>query len=585
MYRSGSPGWRWAVRLSCALAMLVLPLAARAQGEIGRRLSTPVRFSGEIGSRGELYSISGREQRRPSSSARLYLRSSLQLFSTVSVGLDLQYSTESGSSAGVGSSRQPFNQIGITPEWQWGRAYAGSFSDSYSSLTWSGVRMRGAGFNINPGPLRLAAFHGRSQSAVVGGVLDGAYRRSMSGGRIGFGRRSDTGDGRFIDVVLLRAADDPSSLPIPEADATPSVPTDNAFAVTPQENIVLATVTRVPLWQGLIVVSGEAAASIHSRDRRAPVLTDDALDEYAGLLRTFITPRASTYGDIAHNGKVELRNLALPGSSNQSRRTLSASLGYRYVGAGYVSLGLASLPADQQAITADVGVRFPKWNASLRAMQQHDNLLGQKLATTERYRIAGSAMFRPSRTLNSALRIGVNTVDNDSDDVTRRVDFTSWLIGTTQTISLGRDRRLRALAFSWGYQQAGDAGEARADRRLRAHDTSVRATFEASSRVTLTPAVGVALSSTGGTDWKARHTYSLAGHYRGGGRWSSSASLSNSRLNSGGSIQGSLSTRVQLTSSDLVTVSLRSNRVSGIETVSGRFHENRVNVNWSRRIQ
>ncbi|HEX6133598.1 MAG TPA: hypothetical protein VFZ24_06535 [Longimicrobiales bacterium] len=550
------------------------------------RLRTPVRFSGEIGSYGELYSVSGRERRRPSSTGRLFLRSSLELFGTVTVGLDLSYATESGSTAGLGTSRQPFNQIGIAPEWSWGRAYLGAFSDSYSSLTWDGVRMRGLGFNVNPGPVRLAAFYGRSQSAALGGAIDGAFRRDVSGGRIGFGRRSETGDGGFLDVVFLRAADDPSSLPLatePEP-ATSTAVVDNEFAVTPQENIVIAAVTRVPFWQGRLVWSGEAAASVHSRDRRAPVLTDDALDEYAGLLRSFITPRASTYGDIAHNGKLELRNLPLPGSTTRAPRTLSAAVGYRYIGAGYVSLGLASLPADQQAVTADVSVRFRQWNASLRGMQQHDNLLGQKLATTTRYRLAGSASIRLSRAFSSTLRASLNTVGNDTDDVARQVDFASWLVGMSHSVSL-RDRRLRALALNYGYQQAGDAAPQRADSELRAHDTSVRATIQAARNLTITPAIGIALSKSASADWQARHTYSLAGHFRASSRLTSSASLSNSRLNSGGSIQGAVSARYQLTTSDLVTLGIRSNRVSGLQTETGYYHENRVTLNWARSIR
>src|SRR5690606_12852495 len=105
-----------------------------------------------------------------------------------------------------------------------------------------------------------------------------------------------------------------------------------------------------------------------------------------GLLRSFITPRASTYGDIAHKAELELRRYALPGSTTESPRSLSATIGYRYVGAGYVSLGLASLPADQRAVNGRVSARFRTWTASLQGMRQNDNLIGQKLSTTTRNR-------------------------------------------------------------------------------------------------------------------------------------------------------------------------------------------------------
>lgn len=576
--------------LASAALLTLLPARAHAQFDLTSRLSSPVQFSGEVGSFGELYSISGREQRRPTSTGRLYLRSRLELFQSLTVNLDLLYSTESGSGVLAGSTgRQSLNQIGIAPEWSWGRAYAGTFHDTYSSLTYDGVQLRGAGANLTPGPLRLAAFRGRAQSAVVGGAIDGAYARTMTGGKIGLGRRSERGEGGYVDIVFVRTADDPTSLP-PAGISSEEMPSGgshmvNEFAVTPEENVVVAAVTRMSLWDELIVVSGELAASMHSRDRRAPELSDEALDEYSGLLRSFITPRASTYGDIAHNAHVELRRLELPGSTRESPKSLSATVGYKYIGAGYVSLGLASLPADQQAINGGLAVRFRTWNASVQGMQQHDNLIGQKLATTTRNRFAVSATFRPSRLLSSSVRASINTVGSDTDDVERRVDFTSLALGGTQTLTLGRER-LRALALSYGYQQAGDANPLRAGSTVRAHDASLRATFAATRSISVNPAIGLAFSDVGDTGWSLRHTYSLAAQYRAeGGRWSSSASLSNSRLNAGGAIQGAVSSRYRITDGDVLTLSLRSNRVDGLATESGTFHEHTLSLNWTRSIR
>jgi hypothetical protein len=570
-----------------AILAFFLPSIGFAQVDLQNRLSNPVRFTGEIGSLGELYSVSGREQRRPSSTGRLYVRSQLQLFNTVTVNFDLLYSTETGSGVTLGSTgRQSLNQIGIAPEWKWGRAYAGSFHDSYSQLTYDGVSVRGGGFNINPGPLRLAVFTGRAQSAVPGGAVDGAYQRRMTGGKIGLGRRTERGESGFFDVVFMRTADDPASLPAPVASTDDSgIQTGNPYAVTPEENVVVAAVTRVPLWQQRLIVSGEVAASIYSRDRRAPVLSDEALDEYSSLLRSFITPRASTYGDFAHNGKLELRNLALPGSTSNAPRMLSATVGYRYVGAGYVSLGVASLPADQRALDGRASLRFRSWNASVQGMLQEDNLLGQKLATTTRSRLGVNVTFRPLRALSSSLRFGVHTMNNDIDDADRQVDFASYTFGMTQSVNLTRGL-LRSVAFNYGYQQAGDDNPLKAGSHLRAHDASVRTTLDISRAFSLIPAIGLAHSQIGDADADLRHTYSVAAQHRPqGSRWASSLSLSNSRLHAGGSIQAALSSRFRMTDADNVTFSLRSNRVSGLETATGEFHENTLSIQWSRTIR
>ena len=574
------------MRTALLLVLLACPAIAHAQIDLQNRIARPVQFTGEIGSMGELYSVSGREQRRPSSTGRLYMRSRLELFNTVTVNLDLLYSTETGSGVTMGSSgRQSLNQVGIAPQWSWGRAYAGSFHDNYSRFSYDGVALRGGGFNINPGLLRLGLFTGRAQGAVAGGATDGAYRRRMTGGKIGFGRRSERGEGGYVDLVFVRTADDPNSLPAPTGEDS-GVQTGNPYAVTPEENVVLGAVTRVPLLQQRLVLSGEFAGSIYSRDRRAPLLSDDALDQYSSLMRHFITPRASTYGDIAHNAQVELRNVALPGSTNQAPRMLSASVGYRYVGAGYVSLGVASLPADQRAFDARASLRFRSWTASIQGMQQEDNLIGQKLATTTRNRLGVSASFRPTRALNSSVRFAINSMSNDATDADRLVDFASYTVGFTQNINLASNRLLRAVALTYGYQQAGDENPLKASSRLRAHDASVRTTLAFSRSFSLLPAVGLSSSEVGDNDADLRHTYSLAAQHRPqGSRWSSSLSLSNSRLHAGGSIQAAFSSRFRMTDADMVTLSVRSNRVSGLDTATGEFKEHTVSVQWARTIR
>lgn len=583
---------RWLLALLASTAAGMVGSTGAVAQVPGLTLPPAIQYSGEIGSYGEVYSVSGREQRRPSSLGRLYLRSNVELFGAVSVGLDLLYSTESGSGIGLAAAdqRQRLNQLGIRPEWSWGRAYLGSFSESYSDLTWSGVRVQGLGASINPGWVRLGAFGGRTQSAVAGGALDGAYRRAMWGARVGVGRDSDSEQSGYLDLVLLRVADDPSSLDGAEMGSveseTGSGLSVNPHAVTPQENVVLSAVNRLPVWGGRLIWRGEAAVSVHSRDRRAPELSDEALDEYSGLLRSLVTPRASTYGDLAYTGQLDLRRLELPGSTQRSPRTLTGSVGYRYIGAGYVSLGLASLPADQSAVNARVAVRYRTWSASLQGLHQNDNLLGQKLSTTVRDRLAANVSFRAVPALRSSVRASVMTIGSDAVDVAHRVDFTSWTVGTSHTLSLGREGMWRAVSFNHSYQQSGDENPERAASALRAHDADVRVTVGPAPNLSVTPSIGIATSSLGEEEWALRHTYALSANLRGtGGRWSAGAALSNSRLHAGGAIRASLTGRYNVTAADRLSVGVRSNRVTGLQTASGGFQEYTMTVGWSRAIR
>jgi hypothetical protein len=560
-----------------------------AQFQVPDSLSGWARFQGEIGSYAEVYSSTGGPARRPGSTGRLFLRSDLTLFENVSVGLNLLYSTEGGSDIGLHGSarRQQINQIGITPTWSWGRAYLGSFTDSYSSLTWGGTRVQGAGAAVQPGPVRLGAFVGRAQRAVAGGPLDGAYKRTMAGGRIGYGPGSQDNDGGYVDLVFIRAADDPSSLATP-GEIIPGDPTapGTPLAVTPQENVVMAAVTQLPLLSGRLVWTGEAAVSVFSRDRRAPELTEAAVQDHSSLLRSLITPRASTYGDVAYKARLELRRTSLPGALPSRPRSITGSLGFRYIGAGYVSLGVASLPADQRAVDAAVSVRFPRWSASLRGLRQNDNLLDQKLATTGRTHASGTLTYRLTQRLTTSLRGSYSAVGSDASAPDLRLDYRNWMGAADQTLSLGAGSALRSVGVGYTFRRAGDDNPLRSASSLVAHDARVRGTLQPMRNVTLTPSVGIAVTRQGGIGWATRQTYGAATHVRtGDGRLATTLSVFSSRLPSNDALRVALTTRFRFTEQDLLTASLSSNHVEGLPDRGGGFAEYTFSLQWSRRFQ
>jgi hypothetical protein len=159
-------------------------------------------ISGEIGTYGELYSISGQPARRPNSSGRIFFRPTLELFGLVQIPFDFLISTE-GSSA-----RQNINQFGISPSWKWGTLHLGDFSDDYSQYTLSGVNIRGGGIDLYPGIFRFATVAGFTQRSVPGGAQDGSYKRFLFAARLGLGKET----GSFIDLIFLRAKDETGSL-------------------------------------------------------------------------------------------------------------------------------------------------------------------------------------------------------------------------------------------------------------------------------------------------------------------------------------------------------------------------------------
>jgi len=564
---------RQTLTLPLAAALVTTASVASAQlPDVTPR--TPLRFQGQVGTYFELYDVSGRQAQRPSSTARLLLNSQVILFGSVEMGVDVLASTEGGSTVGNAAvpRRQQLNQIGLSPRWSWGRAYLGAFSDAYTPLTWSGTQLQGAGFNINPGLLRFAAFGGRSQRSVAAGATYGAFDRTMVGGRLGIGRQADDGEGgSFLDLIFLRASDDASSLP-PPAEPLDEGPPDlfadtlpapvNSFAVTPQENVVLATAGALSLFDGTLQLRGELGGSLHTRDKRASALDEETLDRYPSFLRNFLTPRLSTTGDYAYTTEVRLRFDELPGATPRSPRSLDLSAEYRYIGPGYVSLGVPSLHSDQRAVELQSRLRFRRWSLSLGGLRQRDNLIGQKLATTTRTRLTSHFFVRPMRRWTATFRGALLTMGNDAADPQRVIDYTNWIAETGQTVMLSRRGLVRRVAVRYAFRASGDAGPRRANSELVAHSVSVQTLIHPTARLGVTPSLGVVESRSGGPDWRTRATYGLAARYSLlEGRWSSSASVSNATLENASSIQASLASRFRLTERDDITLRLRTNHL------------------------
>src|SRR6266566_4066261 len=179
------------MRFSLVVALTVVAAASLA-GQVPSLPSTGapfLRFSGQLASYGELYDRSGTPGRRPGGTGRASFNGNLVLLGSVTVGIDLLATTEDGTSLGYGGlpGRQGISRFGLHPQWTWGRAHLGSYSDSYTPLTLSGVQLTGAAVDLNPGRVRFGAFGGRAASAVVGGATTGSYTRTMAGLRLGFG--------------------------------------------------------------------------------------------------------------------------------------------------------------------------------------------------------------------------------------------------------------------------------------------------------------------------------------------------------------------------------------------------------------
>lgn len=573
--------------------LVVLPLVARgaaAQLPLRGGGNGTVGWQGEVGSYVELYRRAGGATGplRPGETGRVYLNSTMSI-AGMSVGLNLLATSEDGASAGYGGlpGRQNISQFGLHPVWRWGRAHLGAFSDNYTPLTWNGVQVTGAAFDLHPGWLRLGAFGGRARGAVSGGVTTGSYQRTTVGGRIGVGERGASRPGRYVDLIAVRAWDDPGSLAAPlDTTLPPNAPVPiNPFAVTPQDNLVVATTAGFTFLDQRLSWRGEVAGSIHTLDRRATPLATDAVRDYPGLLRDLFTPRVGTHADVAYSSELQLRVRDLPGATRASPRSLTATLGFRRIGPGYVSLGTASLPNDLVAVDLKTSVRFRRWNAQLHGARLTDNLLGQKLATTTRRQVSSSFAFAVSPRWNTSARMSSSTMANDAVDSLTHTDYTAWSVAVGQDVTFGPQRRIESVSVDYAYQRAGDADPRRSATGFRSHTADARLTIRTGPAVKLTPSLGIARTWSGPTPWTLRATYGLAAAWRAlAGRWTTTGSAARSRYSSSNIFVMTVTSRYQVTDQDVLTLSGQRNRFRDVATPLNGYREYLFSLQWSRRF-
>ena len=562
------------------LAALLVPAGLLAQQSGGTR---PVVMGGEIGSYLEVNGISGAERRRPAGTGRVYLRPSISLFGKFSVAFDLMLSTEG--EAFQGDARQRLNQYSVNPSWRWGEATLGDFTDRYTPLTFNGIRVRGAGVELRRGAVTVQSFGGRTQRAVPGGAVTGRYSRTAVGGRLGLGDPDRTS----LGFVVLRARDDVGSLEPPTDTLFPDVMPDtafvedtlqvgleNRFAVTPQENVVVAVTGGLALFGDRLALKGEVAGSGYTRDLRSDVIeSQEILDRIPGIAQRVFTPRVSSAADYAYTIQAQLRPIA----------PLTTIVSYRYLGPGYTSLGAASLLSDRRDVDLKSTLRFRRLRASVSVGHQRDNLVGQKAFTTGRNRLAATLAMRVTRQWSTSVRLNRATLGNDASEPERWIAYSSWQTGVRQTLAFGRQSAVRSASVDYGYRTTGDDNPLRAMNTSRAHSVSASVVFAPRRNISITPSMGLVRSRFADGDWDTRTTYGVGAQWAAlRGTWVSSLNLGRSQFQQTGALQGTLSSRYQLTQRDAVILTVRGSDYDNITNPDLNFQEVAANLRWVHRF-
>lgn len=216
----------------------------------------------------------------------------------------------------------------------------------------------------------------------------------------------------------------------------------NSNAVTPQENLLFAAKGKVSVMENMFVFDYEAGGSIYTRDLRASKINQDSTD-IPKIVTAIYDPYVGTNYDYAINTLLAF-NLS----------TVTLKTGYRYIGPGYYSLGLASLLNDQQEFSLRGNFRVDRFSIGAGYINQSDNLLDQKAFTTSRniFNISANGMLTDFWSIGATANIlGMN---NDSNNDTTKTDFSNLVLGLNQSFFLKQTEFLRTISVNYFYQNS-----------------------------------------------------------------------------------------------------------------------------------
>lgn len=262
--------------------MLWITPSVFAQNLEGLKNQKPLRFSSGLSLSSSFYDAQGIEARRAPFAWTLTGSPTLEVYG-IKVPFSFALSNQNR------SFQQPFNRIGLTPQYKWVKVHAGYSSARFSQYTLAGRQFLGGGIELTPGKWRLGYVQGRFQKAVgydslaianpnqfPSNVPVPAFSRYGYAAKLGFGTQKS-----FIDLSYLKAADRESSIQLPQLVAK---------TLRPAENAVLGINTQVAFLKKF-TWSADLGLSAYTRDISSDTVV---LPEKFSFLGQILLPKRST---------------------------------------------------------------------------------------------------------------------------------------------------------------------------------------------------------------------------------------------------------------------------------------------------
>jgi hypothetical protein len=368
----------------------------------------PVTLSGNIQAQGIFYNATGIPDRRAPFTYYFSGNPTISLY-----GLDVPLSFSFSQSDK--SFRQPFNQFGISPTYKWVTVHVGYRDISFSPYTLGGHTMLGAGFELNPGKLRVGFMYGRLNRATTidtttQALVPFSFSRKGYAAKLGYGT-----DRNFFELSYLSAKDD---------TIKPKGITPQQNYISPARNDVMGYTSRFSFLKYFMFES-DGALSVYTNDVNSPISLDNGGTTLLNKLRT-------TFG---LNGTSEYYTAFSAGLGYKSRN-YGLKLKYKRVDPDFQTMGAYYFSSDYENWTVSPSANLAKgkirFNGSLGF--QHDNIKDQKRATN--HRIIGA--FNAGIDITKSLSIDAVYTNFSDNQKAQTVLFADSLkiVQTTQTITV-----------------------------------------------------------------------------------------------------------------------------------------------------
>jgi hypothetical protein len=351
------------------IAILLLPFIAEAQDFTNIKNAKPFTINGSLGASSVFYNADGIDNRQSPFSYGFNANLNMSVYGVLSLPFSVVWYNQQSD-----FNYPSFNRFGMSPKYKWITAHFGHRSMRLSEYTLNGHTFLGAGVELTPGKLRLAAMYGKfnQNSEYDPYMADSLPRFTRLGwaAKVGYGTEKN-----FVDVSLLRIGDDTKNY----------APSSNPYAPTPAQNIVAGLTTQISVTSKLSF-SFDGAISCFTKnvkDSTIVKLTGFGTDLVKKMIDINMTSVYYTAFKTALAYKITDR--------------IGTSVEYRHIDPEYQSLGAYFCNNDLELITINANAGLLKNKLQLRGSlgMQHDNLGKTKKFTSNRVvgSLAGTVNF------------------------------------------------------------------------------------------------------------------------------------------------------------------------------------------------